>query len=436
MNAVVDSQAKSRGQIWEVLISNIDPLARPTNHDRPTVEEIASATDVTPSTVERHLKSFNADDKVFSITIDGDLIYYPDPVRAYLDRLEEFIEPHDVSMPAIDKDAIREDITHWKNPSNIESIEDVYEYRMGSQLILGSRTPVGFQPYEHDWDVLVILDACRFDALRSIVERIDGVEQMGVAPCLSLGSQTAEWLCHMFTTDHLDEIGRTGYVAGNGWVKGIFNDGLRPEDVSLNDGRMPPTSWSVVDGKAFGAIVHAWRQDKHEYSDSVPWGPHPSPRTVTDHAIALARDRPDLKRLIVHYKQPHFPYTISAKSDGRTELEEFERAPFEYLASGGQTKTVWNAYLTDLRAAADEISILCRNIDGTIAITADHGENFDGERHYLHRPTMLHPKVKRVPWATISATDKLTHKGDLSSYHTVDRKVEEQLKALGYRYDI
>lgn len=427
------SQSEICNRIWKVLVSDPEPLVRPPNINQPTADEITNAANVDKPATKRCLRRLEQDGRLLTISDEGDSIYFPDPVKRYFDRLDEFLERHGAKPPVKGRGNVRTAVENWRDSEDIDSIEDVYEYRMGSRLVGSSRVPVGFNPFNYEWDVLVILDTCRIDALRSVVERMDGLQPSDVTARISLGSQTAEWLCKTFTTDHSDEISRTGYVSGNGWTKGIFDDGLRPEDEFLADGNDLPTSWNVVNGDDFGEIVNAWRQGKHEYTTEAPWGPHPEPRTITDHAVSLARKRPDLDRLVVHYKQPHFPYTESAKAQGRTELTKFEGAPYDVLADGGNIEPIWDAYLTDLRAAIDEVAALCRNIDGQIAITADHGEDFDQERRYLHRPTMLRPMVKRVPWATVSGSDERTRKSDLSSYCTVNAKVEEQLGALGYQ---
>lgn len=422
-----NNQPEIRNRVREVAMALQEPR---------DAGEIASTANVGQSAAETHVQYLAADDKLVTVTRDEELLYYPHPLTTYFNRLEELIETCETcSLPALaaTRDTIREAINAWWEPSAIESPAELKEYERGVRLVASSRAPVGFHPYDADWDVLVVLDTCRIDALRAVAGRIDGLEPTDVTVRLSRGSNTAEWLCQTFTRYRLDEIARTGYVAGNGYVKGVFQNGLRPDDDFWYDGLTPPTTWKVVDDEAFDVLVNAWRQDRSEYSRDVPWAPHPSPRTVTDHAIALHRERPDLKRLIVHYKQPHFPYTVSARINGRTELAEFERTPFDFLADGGQFEAVWNAYLADLRAAVDEICALRENVDGLIAITADHGEAFDGQQTYGHRPTMLHPTVRRVPWATVSATDKRTRKGDLSTYRTIDRDVGEHLEALGYR---
>jgi len=395
-----------------------------------TAGQIATVAGTDRQTSVERLRELVAADILVSFALGGDVVYYPDPVTSYLDATGG---PPECSEEKAAVAAARRAVADWERSLTVQSAEGVVRYHHGGRLVTSSHISRGVDVYEADWDVLVIPDTCRVDALRAVVDRLDGLDADDVSDRLSLASQTAEWLCKTFTADRRDAIARTGYVSGNGWVRGVFTDGLRPDDESWFADLAPPTRWNVAEADDFGAVVDAWRQDPGEYSRDVPWAPHPAAATVTDHAIALARDRPDLDRLVVHYKQPHAPYTAGAEREGRTELTQVERAPFDYLAAGGDRADVWEAYLTDLRAALDEVAALCRNVDGTVVVTADHGEAFGEHGEYGHRPAMLHQQVRRVPLVTLSASDERTREPDLSAYDRSDRDVDAQLDALGYR---
>jgi hypothetical protein len=395
-----------------------------------TARQIATAAGTDLASTVQRLEQLLGEDELVALDLEGQRRYYPDPIQSYLDATGG--EPTDATERAA-LQSVQEAITEWERSIAVQSVEGFMRYHHATRLVASSLLGRGFDIFDADWDVLAVLDTCRVDALRAVVDRLDGVDSEDVAAKLSVGSQTAEWLCRTFTADHSDAIGQTGYVSGNGWVKGVFEDGLRPDDDAWFRELSLPTAWDVVDGDALGTLVHAWRRDRHEYSRDVPWAPHPNPGVVTDHAIALGRERADLDQLVVHYKQPHAPYTIAAEREGRTDLNQIERAPFDHLAAGGDREDVWEAYLTDLRAAVDGVETLRQNVDGTIAITADHGEAFGEHGEYGHRPAMLHPEVRQVPWVTVEATDEGTREGNLSAYEPADRDVSEQLDALGYR---
>lgn len=378
-----------------------------------------------------NLEAMREANELLAVDRGDQRVYYPDPVTSYLAYTGPPTEQSDEQGSAATE--ARDAIYDWHSPDDLESVDELLTYHHAGRLVASSRLPRGRHAFDHDWDVLVVLDTCRVDAMQAVADRLPGATDSGVTSVLSPGSQTAEWLCHTFTTDRASTLETTGYVSGNGWTKAVFEDGLRPDDDVWFEGADLPTEWDVIDESALGAHVNAWQRDRGTYSQDVPWAPHPAPRTVTDHAIALSRERSDLDRLVVHYKQPHAPYTIAAEREGRNELTQAERAPFDFLQAGGNPDVVWDAYLTDLQATVDEIASLCRNVEGTVVVTADHGEAFGEFDDYGHRPAMLHPQVKFVPWVAVHGVDVGTRDGDLSAYRETDRDVDTQLEALGYR---
>lgn len=64
----------------------------------------------------------------------------------------------------------------------------------GMQFV-GRRVNYGIMPFEREWDVLVVLDACRYDLFEGftpehpVYERFESVE-----PVYSCASATREWL--------------------------------------------------------------------------------------------------------------------------------------------------------------------------------------------------------------------------------------------------
>lgn len=308
---------------------------------------------------------------------------------------------------------------------------------MAARLALTSRYPIGTNVLNREWDVLVVLDTCRVDALRETVHLLPDGTPDEVSGYLSLGSQTAEWLCQTFRSQRRSEIERLGYVAGNAWAGAVFDAGERPEDCRwFDDISLSPfsVSWNVVDRSAFGAFVPAWTLDTSEFDIAHgSSGSHPSPRVVTDRTIALHRSG-DLNRVIAHYIQPHFPYEALAIAEGRSELHDYERSPIPHLRNGGDREKVWNAYMADLRRVLEEVAGLFENVDGTIAVTADHGEAFGEYGQAGHRPTMVHPHVRRVPWFVGEATDRKTRDPKVPDAEDESSgSVEERLEVLGYR---
>lgn len=261
-----------------------------------------------------------------------------------------------------------------------------------------------FRVMDEEWDVLVVLDACREDLFREVVDTsgYDAYETR-----TSAGSATDEWSHKNFSGQALTD---TVYVTGN-----------------------PVVSRSVQ--TPFHAFVEVWRDGFDEELGTVP------PDPVTEAAID-ARERYPEKRLIVHYLQPHYPFIgypdLRFATFGNTEEIETAAANpgaddvWEALDLGlVDRETVWKAYADNLERAMDSIENLVDACDGRVVITSDHG-NLLGERVsplrvplYGHPPYVHHPALRTVPWAVI---DGDTQRSD----RAVDTDVEEQLESLGY----
>jgi len=303
-------------------------------------------------------------------------------------------------------------------------VTSAYRLYSGVALTFSSRLDYGTNVYEKDWDVLVLLDTCRIDALRTVANEYDFLDEIG--PISSVGSTSSEWIANTFTTEYRDEVRNTAYLSTNGHVKTVFRDREFPDEDK--DALLSFAEWDVVYAEDFELLEETWRYlPGHPYSRF-------DPRGVTDRAITVHRDfNPD--RLILHYIQPHPPYCSKLFDQPDYELKPWEETPFEYLRGGGNFDRVWDAYLDELRYVLNEIELLLENVNAdTVAISADHGEAF-GELGVLygHPAGVPHPAVRRVPWAETSGTDRGTYEPTIEPAEDVDADVDEHLRALGYK---
>ena len=131
---------------------------------------------------------------------------------------------------------------------------------------------------EEDWDLLIILDACRYDYFKKYYAFFfEGILTRGY----SAGSCTYEWLLNSFRDKHFDIV----YVSANPYINSI---------TKIN-------SFRAIDH--FYKIIDAWFRYWDNYLGTV------LPQHVNILAIkALRRYINHGKRFIVHYLQPHAPY--------------------------------------------------------------------------------------------------------------------------------
>jgi hypothetical protein len=244
---------------------------------------------------------------------------------------------------------------------------------------VGRRLDYGANVYGREWDVLVVLDACRADSLRAVA---DDVEYVGdVETVRSVGSSSSEWLENTF--GGRAETARTVMVTGNTWTD------------------------RYLEADAFAALDEVW---KYAWDDNLGTVPAAA---VTDRAVALARDR-DPDRLVVHYMQPHHPFVPDpVAGDGgmaRTGDHSNDANPWVLLRRGDvSVERVREAYRANLEYVLSEVATLVGNVSGRVAITADHGNLFGEWGLYGHPMCTPVPALLSVPWAETTGEDSRSH---------------------------
>lgn len=288
--------------------------------------------------------------------------------------------------------------------------------------MITSRIKFGTNVYEYDWDLLIVLDACRVDTLREVADEYEYIDSIDTI--WSVGSQSDEWMAKTFTSEWREEIAKTRYLTGNGHTEYVFEN--RDYPPTNNTIPFDFSAWKTVDESSFYEIENVWRTNHDEKYGVV------LPSTLTDYAIVAGRDGGH-DRMIVHYMQPHLPYIGKALTEGRSPTE-IERRGYELLEEGTATRDeVYPLYRETLRAVLDEVAVLLENVDAEKAvITADHGEAFGEGFAYGHPEGFLHPTVKRVPWIELTATDERTRDPDVDDSGKEEIDVKDHLRDLGY----
>lgn len=277
-------------------------------------------------------------------------------------------------------------------------------YKKILQIVNGLADP-GVPIYDLNWDLLIILDACRADLMQEIVDDYDFLDGSGTIR--SVGSVTREWMEKNFIAEYEEEMRRTSYVCGN------------------------PHSDSVLDSSKFSDLHEVWR-DAWVDPGTVP------PEALTNKAIEEGRSGYD--RMIVHYMQPHCPFLSAPELSAGKRLENFGNQPHDdvwtLLEKGRVDKeAVWAGYRDNLRIGLEEVSVLLENIDASdVLITSDHGNALGEWGLYGHPDRMPFESLREVPYYRTRATDQRTRTESELAVETTDddSSVEERLRSLGY----
>ena len=248
-------------------------------------------------------------------------------------------------------------------------------------LACTSRYPIGRNVYEREWDLLVVLDTCRVDALREVAPEYDFLDE--IDSVWSVGSATAEWTANTFVQPHREEIARTACVTANGTVEWT----LEGDNTQLENDLVAAwlTDFDMAAPEDFLLLDSVW-----EYGPRDPYGGLIVPEAVTDRVVRAGREEsPD--RLIAHYMPPHAPHRSRAIAENRS-LEFHESEPWDALRDGIERSRVWDNYLADLRWVLDTIEELLQSVDAEeVVVTADHGDAFGEYGVYSHPMGVPHP---------------------------------------------
>jgi hypothetical protein len=275
---------------------------------------------------------------------------------------------------------------------------------------VGRRLPYGTSVFDRDWDVLVVLDACRADLFESVAPEFDLFDE--IATMRSVGSSSSEWLENTFPG--AEATAETVMVTGNTWTD------------------------RYLDADDFATLDEVWKYAWDDEIDTVPAS------AITDRAVTHYRDS-EWNRLVVHYMQPHHPFVPDplAGDEGmaRTGSHSSDSNPWILLRRGDVSiEQVWNAYEDNLRHVLPEVATLVENVDGTVAVTADHGNLFGEWGLYGHPMETPVPALLRVPWATTTGKGRRTYTPSLippeplpvSRVYGAEADTD-RLEALGYR---
>ena len=285
---------------------------------------------------------------------------------------------------------------------------------LGGVRRLSPLFPDGHDFWLGDWDVLVILDACRPDLMREACtstsyDWLPAFDEL--VTVRSPASSSRGWMEAHFDENHEREVSRTGYITSNLFVR----------------------EYQVERFATFNEVLADL-----ELADSVRLV---EPRKLTDQAVNVWRNRDtlDVGRLIVHYMQPHTPFRSHPEWFTDADSSTGWGLGFVELRDGKLNPEAFReAYLDNLLWVLEDIDLLVHNCDANITVTADHGNGLGEWGIYGHPNGIPLDVVREVPWIQVSGTDERTYKpelpdGYLEQHHNLtEDDVKDQLKALGY----
>lgn len=293
----------------------------------------------------------------------------------------------------------------WRTVVSV--LSDVDNLHVAGLRQLGQRLNYGTTIYDRKWDVLVLLDACRFDLFQEFAPRHDVFDRFeSFEPVYSCASATPEWIKKTFVEGPRSLVSGTHYVSCTGF------------STNIDEGRLHQ-------------VDEVWR-----YAVDPEYG-STRPEAVTDAAIDAARNT-EADRLVVHYVQPHAPFLhcvgkYNSQGDGG---EGGTQNVWKGLREGRYDyDEVWEDYGQNLLTVLDEVETIVENVSGKVAITSDHGNAMGEWGMYGHPAYAPVPIIKRVPW--VEAVGRESDEYEVQGVESIstglsEHDLQDNLAALGY----
>ncbi|QIB74229.1 hypothetical protein G3I44_07925 [Halogeometricum borinquense] len=327
--------------------------------------------------------------------------------------------------------------------------ESLYELRLG---IVRRISKLNYEPtsiWEREWDLLIVLDACRLDLLQSVEEEFRFLDHPG--SMTSTASSTTGWVERSFDTQYEQKLAETAYVTGNpNSIRAFPHEfpetcecgaSLKPSYQAVyHEGRETcPSCGTQIQGERqvpVKVLQEVWRDSWDNSLGTI------QPRPITNAAITTGRET-DVDSMIVHYMQPHHPFIPAPELDQGSyiapndeERQKQSRTIWEQLRMGDVDKeVVWREYRNNLRHVLEDVELLLENIDGDVAvITSDHGNAIGEYGIYGHPPGTPIDSIVTVPWYETTAVDEESHSPtpNATNSNVTSEEVTERLQDLGY----
>lgn len=258
------------------------------------------------------------------------------------------------------------------------------------------QSPATSKIIAEEWDILVVLDACRYGALAQ-TNPFDAVCEKRI----SQAPNTLPWFYKNFVSVPAEKTNDIIYVTAN-----------------------PKASSENSTPERFYHLEEVFRRHWDDDARTIP------PEPVTSEALRW-HDRHPEKRLIVHYMQPHGPFIGS-------DHPHIDADYYKSLKDGDATlEQVISAYLDCVQHILEQVETLVKHCTGDIVITSDHGESFGQDGIYAHPPWAYSKALLEVPWIELDGQGQPLESTMVETEpdDNTPPAVAEQLEHLGYVSD-
>ncbi len=228
--------------------------------------------------------------------------------------------------------------------------------------------------HKRDWDILCVLDACRYDYFADAVgDYLNGTLQKVYSPA----SSTAQWMNVMFGETHLFED--VTYISGH---------------PAINSGGLHFTF-----NRFFLNVIDVWQFGWDDVYGTTP------PDKVTTEILKQVKLHP-VQTFIAHYVQPHGPYLSLDPDPSAQHILHGQQIYKVYKEKG--LEATREAYRKNVEAVLEAIVPLS-DLDKKVILTADHGEVLGEKVDYGQGPQVRlahpgneeHAVLRTVPWFEI-----------------------------------
>jgi hypothetical protein len=277
----------------------------------------------------------------------------------------------------------------------------------------------GTRLFEFDWDICIILDACRYDLYRVYADQNDLLGDLDSRQ--SIASSTPEFLALNFENEtHPDTV----YVTGN------------PQYYMHRD-ELGPT---------FHECINVWQERWDEDLQTV------TPEAMTNALVEASEEYPN-KRILAHFVQPHVPF-IGPRGRDRFPISMDETTGDSWNAArkfwpsirrgkrNFSSGKLLHAYVENIESAVKSVIPALESLEGKSIITSDHGQLL-GERiyplpirEYGHPAGIYVDELTETPLHTLPFESRRDVRlGEVLSneQESVGEEVTSRLNALGYK---